>query len=377
MPGTYLMMAVLRDTWTARQGNVEQTFGYAPTYAPSTAIAADAQRVTLGVGQRAGPIDLSLVAGRAANISGIATDASGRPLAGRFVGLGRQVTGPESGAFMSAGTASIAADGSFSIKNIPPGQYSLRVQAPAAGAGANTPPEIAVMPIAIDGVDLANVALTTTPGWSIAAQILTENGTPPQARPAGFGVSATPVDADTAPDPQVNRDPDGGRVLADWSVRVSDIYGAARVRAQVPDGWWVKSIVHDGQDLADAPAEMRSGETLAGVRIIVSDRPAGVRGRLVDDKGAPITAATVVVFARDSQKWFDGSRWVRAVRPDQQGNYRVDGLPPGDYLAVAVDYVEDGAWNDAAFIESLRPHGEALILMEGETVTVALKLVTP
>ena len=377
MPGTYLVMAVLRDTWTVRQGNVEQTFGYAPTYAPSTAVAAEAQRVTLGVGQRAGPIDLSLVAGRAANISGIATDASGRPLAGRFVGLGRQVTGPESGAFMSAGTSSIAADGSFSIKNIPPGQYSLRVQAPAAGAAPNTPPEMAVMPITVDGVDLTNVTLTTTPGWSIAGQIATEAGTPPQAPPAGFSVSATPVDPDTAPDPQANRDPDGGRVLTDWSVRVSGIYGAVRVHARVPDGWWVTSIVHEGQDLLDAPAEMRSGETLTGVRIVVSDRPTSVRGRLVDDKGAPIAGATVVVFARDPQKWFEESRWVRAARPDQQGNYRVEGLPPGEYLAVALEYVEEGTWNDAAFIESLRPHGEPFTLTEGEARTVTLKLVTP
>ena len=32
MPGTYLMMAVLRDTWTVHEGTVEQTFGYAPTF---------------------------------------------------------------------------------------------------------------------------------------------------------------------------------------------------------------------------------------------------------------------------------------------------------------------------------------------------------
>jgi hypothetical protein len=234
-----------------------------------------------------------------------------------------------------------------------------------------------VMPLTIDGVDVTNIALTTSPGWSIAGQIVTEDGMPPQTRPGGFGVSATPVDADTVPDSRANRDPDSGRVLNDWSVRVSEIYGAARVHARVPDGWWVKSIVHDRRDIADTPAEMRSGESLTGVRIIVSDRPTSMRGRLVDDKGTPVTSATVVAFARDSQKWFEESRWVRVVRPDQQGNYRIDGLPPGEYLAVAVDYVEEGTWNDASFIESLRPHGEPLTLTEGEARTVALRLVTP
>ena len=79
--------------------------------------------------------------------------------------------------------------------------------------------------------------------------------------------------------------------------------------------------------------EMRSGETLSGVRIVVSDHPTSVRGRLVDDKGTPVTSATVVAFARDSQKWFEESRWIRAVRPDRQGNLpHRDGLPPGEHL---------------------------------------------
>jgi len=376
-PGTYLVMAVLRDTWTTRQGNVEQTFGYAPTYAPGTAAVAEAQRVTLGIGQRIGPVDLALVAGRAASISGTATDAVGRPLAGRTVGLGRQVVGPDSGAFMVAGNGTVSPDGTFTITNIPPGQYTLTAQAPVPGTGSNNVPERIVMPITVDSVDLTNVRLMTSPGWSMAGQIVTENGTPPNARSNGFGLSATPVDADAAPDPQATRDADSGRVMDDWSTRVSGIYGPARLHIRVPDGWWVKSIVHEGQELADTPAEMPSGETLAGVRIVVSNRPTHVQGRLVDDKGMPVTDATVVVFARDPQKWYDESRWVRAVRPDQQGNYHADGLPPGDYLAIALDYVEDGTWNDPALIDTLRENAQSLTLMEAETRTVALKLMTP
>ena len=164
MPGTYLVMAVLRETWTVRESGVEQTFGYAPTYSPGTADVAEAQRVTLGAGQQLGAIDLALVAARAASISGIATDAARRPLAGRFVGLGREISGPDSGTFMSAGGAPIAGDGTFAIKSIPPGQYKLRVQTTTAGAGPNDLPEMVVLPITIDGVDLTNIVLTTSPG---------------------------------------------------------------------------------------------------------------------------------------------------------------------------------------------------------------------
>ena len=376
MPGTYLVMAVLRETWTVRASGVERTFGYAPTYFPGTAAVAEAQRVTLRVGQRLGSIDLALVAGRAATISGIATDAAGRPLAGRFVGLGREISGPDGASFMVAGGAPVVGDGSFTIKNIPPGQYKLRVQAPTAGSGPNESPELAVLPISIDGADLPNITLTTSSGWSIAGRIVKEDGTLPQGRPDAFGLSANSVDADTAPDARA-RNADDGRIQNDWTVRVGGVFGAARVRARVPNGWWVKAILHDGRDISDTPTEMRSGEELTDLRIVVSDRPTSVRGQLVDAKGTPLKNGTIVVFAREPDKWFEESRWVRATRPDQQGSYRIDGLPPGEYLAVAVDYVEEGTWNDASFIESLREHAEPFTLAEGETRTVVLKLLTP
>jgi len=86
---------------------------------------------------------------------------------------------------------------------------------------------------------------------------------------------------------------------------------------------------------------------------------------------------TVIAFADDAAKWSDGSRWVRAVRPDQQGRYQIQGLPPGDYLAVAVDYVEDGAWNEPEYLDSIRRHGQRLTLSEAESKSLTLKPVTP
>jgi len=54
----------------------------------------------------------------------------------------------------------------------------------------------------------------------------------------------------------------------------------------------------------------------------------------------------VLVFDAATQKWFESSRRVRATRPDQDGQWQIKGLPNGEYLPIALDYVEDGAWND-------------------------------
>jgi hypothetical protein len=135
--------------------------------------------------------------------------------------------------------------------------------------------------------------------------------------------------------------------------------------------------MHDGRDVADTPMELRSGAELSAVRIVLTARPTSVRGQLTDAKGALRTTGTVLVFARDAEKWFEHSRWVRAARPDQQGHYRLDGLPPGDYYAVALDYVEDGQWFDPDYLAALREYVQPFTLGEAETTSIALKIVAP
>jgi hypothetical protein len=85
----------------------------------------------------------------------------------------------------------------------------------------------------------------------------------------------------------------------------------------------------------------------------------------------------VLVFADDLQRWTDGSRWVAAARPDQRGQYQFRGLPAGPYLAIALDYVEEGIWNDAAYLESIRHRAERFVLGDAATQALALKVATP
>ena len=55
----------------------------------------------------------------------------------------------------------------------------------------------------------------------------------------------------------------------------------------------------------------------------------------------------------------------------------MSGLPAGEYLAVAVEYVEDGLWNDPEYLESLRRYGKRFALTEAQTQVLELKVVTP
>jgi hypothetical protein len=376
-PGTYYVMAMMRDSWTVVEGGVEQTFGYAPTYFPGTMNVSDARRVTVGVGQEASNIDFGLVPGLAADISGTATDSRGGPITGQTVTVAQEMRGPGMMMMMMAAQGRVGADGSFTIKNVPPGEYKLQARATTEGKiPGTTVQESASVPISLNSANIDGISIMTSVGGSISGRVLSENGAPPTFPRDRMRVSARAVDADgdlRLPGPG-GFNADNGRVREDWTFSVTDVFGPARLRATLPDGWAVKSIQFDGSDLEDRPLDARAGQDIEGVQIIVTDRVTTVSGRFTDEKGAPVTDGTVIVFAEDAARWSEDSRFVRSARPDQQGEYLIRGLPPGDYLAVAVTYVEDGMWNDPEYLESLRVSAEKVRLAEAGTSALSLKL---
>src|SRR5206468_10368665 len=165
-PGTYYLRATMRDTWTVSENGVEQTYGYAPSYYPNTTNIGDARRLTVGVGQESSNNDIALIPGRAVTVSGTAFDSHGRPLAGQSVGLTQETRGPQMMMMMSVGNSTVSPEGTFTIRNVPPGEYKVV----ARGSG-DKGPEMMAVPIVVNGVDIDNLSLTTAAGGTIAGQI--------------------------------------------------------------------------------------------------------------------------------------------------------------------------------------------------------------
>jgi hypothetical protein len=148
----------------------------------------------------------------------------------------------------------------------------------------------------------------------------------------------------------------------------------------------VKAVRHRDRDITSTLLELGSGELLSDVEVVLTNRVTRVAGQLTDDRGVPglperfggvppVPNGTVIVFADDDGKWGEASSFVRTTRPDQQGRYEIRGLPAGDYLAVALDYVQNGAWNDPQFLESLRRDAQRFTLADGGSQALALKVV--
>jgi hypothetical protein len=139
----------------------------------------------------------------------------------------------------------------------------------------------------------------------------------------------------------------------------------------------LKAVMHDGRDISDVTLDLASRQELRDVEVIITDRVTSLGGRVTDEKNAPIHEATVLVFPSDASRWYENARDIRAARPDQQGAWQVKGLRPAEYLAVALDYVEDGAWHDPEFLDALRRYATRVQVDEGGSATAALKLTVP
>ena len=52
-------------------------------------------------------------------------------------------------------------------------------------------------------------------------------------------------------------------------------------------------------------------------------------------------------------------------------------MPAGEYLAVAMDYMEVDAWQDPEFLAALKSDATRVSIREGAAGTVSLKVVVP
>ena len=368
-PGEYVVVAYARETWES-DGKPKETLAFVPTYFPSAPNAAGAQRVKVAAGQDASGTDISLIAGRVVRVSGTAVTSLGAPAVGQTVSLGQSMRSPTGFMSMwSMDSAKVAADGTFTLRNVAPGEYTLNVRVPATG---DAPAEAAAMNLSVGPADLEGVVLTTSTGGTISGRLLFDgNAAPPQAA-SQFRIVGRPVNREVPPANLGAPTQDNGRLKPDWSFSLTGVMGANRIGvAGLPQGWAVKSIDVQGRDVTDTPLEFGAGEKYDDVVVTVTNRFPTLTGTTTDRRAAPIDAM-VIVFADDHSKWVEDSRVVRTARSDKAGTFRMAALPPGDYLVIALEYVLDGDWNDPQFLESLRDQASRVSLREGEGGTVAL-----
>ena len=368
-PGRYLVSAVL-----GQQIIGEPTLdvpGYLRTYFPGTPIPTDAEFIEVRPGLDALHVDFSLARGRTARVTGTAFSSTGEPMQGLAM-IPSYRSSPIATDSVGARTRP---DGSFEFANVSPGEYV--VQAARQRANQSTEGEFGAQLVTVNGVDVSGLEIHMSAGSSISGRFVFEDGTPPA--PRGFELSPTRLDPDSRP--FVGNATANANAYDDGTFAMYGINGPRRLRVtRAPGGWMLKSILHNGSDITDAPLDFGTAEqSLADVEVIMTSRVTAIGGTVSDARGGAVSDAAVVAFATDRSLWYEGSRFVGRAAAARDGTYSVTALAPGDYYVASVDTRQvvdvNGEIENPEFLESLIANATRVTVAEGARVTVALKMI--
>ena len=380
MPGEYIVRASVRDNgaMAAAMAVSDAPSGYPTTYYPGTTDVAQAQAVTVALGQELSSVAFSLVPSRLSRITGTVLSSEGRPLAGAVVVVRPLAGGGMGGAFNIGGGNQVRADGSFALNGVPPGEYTLDVQQRPQNMRnlGDAQLEFASIPLSVSGADISGLTILTTTGVSVTGQIVFQGQNTQKTTARGVQVTAIAPTGMPSLMGIAGRALGGGRVNNDeGTFELRGLLGQQMIRAGgIPTGWAVKTISIEGEDVTDRPYEFKAGNNLNSLVITLTDRLTDLSGAVRDTRGQAVKDYTVVICAEDQKLWGNQSRYVRTARPNQEGTFSIKGLPPGRYLAAAVESIETGTQNDPAVLEQLRPRAKGFALTEGQALTLALEM---
>jgi len=137
--------------------------------------------------------------------------------------------------------------------------------------------------------------------------------------------------------------------------------------------WTLKSAVAAGKDVLDGGLEVKPGTDVELV-VTFTDHPSELTGTLQDTSGRATPDYFIIVFAADEAFWTPASRRVRMIRPGNDGQFSVTGLPPGEYRVAALTDVVNGEWYNPTFLEGLLPASVKVAIIEGQKTTQNLKI---
>ena len=355
---------------------------YPIAFYPNARTPAEAAPVELRISEDRSGVTIQLHPVRVTRVSGIVqgpADAVSDLLL-RLMPIGLEELGQGS----EAATTVTLADGRFTFLNVPTGAYLLETRSAMVQVtyASSTNPATAVpAPVAFPGQHAAGGFVAAGPAGAQYTSLQTW-------RPQRYWVQQTVTVGDEsidhlavilrppvavsgriewAPDakpssPSLVLEPADGRpslgALTDVSFNSAPGFkieglmaGEYVLRARTPNTA-VASVIWNGQDYTDRPFDAREGKDFTGVVVTLTSASASVSGTVSD---AGTTGAAVIAFPVERDRWvnygFNPTR-LKSALASQDGRFRLDGLPVGDYYLVAVPAAQERAWIDPAFLNA-------------------------
>jgi hypothetical protein len=346
-PGRYWISATYRGQMMfgdapARNTADKPEESYVTTYYPNSLDAAGARYIDVQAGQELPGIDLRMRKARVYRIRGKVTGSSVRNV--------RLMVMPRDGApffgFPGMG-AMVKEDGSFEIGAVQSGSYYVSAM-PMQGM-MNALGKVAVD---VGQENVENVTLALGSGASLKGSIRVDGDLQQLEQRLGKKITFDSVRIQPMPAGMIPFGASMGTAKDDGSFVIENV-APDKYRLMVmgfPQGTYLKSIRVGDQEALDSGFELSTGVS-AAVQITLGVGVGQVTGTVQDAKQQPASGAMVTLLPDPIKE--ERNDLQRITTTDQNGQFTLQGIPPGEYKLYAWEDVEPGSYMDPEF---LKPH---------------------
>jgi hypothetical protein len=242
--------------------------------------------------------------------------------------------------------------GVFEVRGVLPGSYDV-IASFGNFHGRTT--------IQIGSADLDNVRVALLPDFEINMQVKIENA------PPNTDVSKLQARLDPDYSGPARRQPSGM-----WQWRPAWAATPYRVSVdQLPENTYLKSARLGDLDLLTTP--MRFDRSPGDPVEIVLGLGSTISGTIANTTLEPGTTALVALIPDEARR--GRSDLYKSVQTDTQGRFRFAGVAPGDYVLLAWENVEEGAWRYPDFIRRYEDRAKTIHVDENSNPTIQLSVI--
>jgi len=332
-----------------------------PVYFPGIVDMQMASPLAVGAGTVTGGVDISIAPGivQTHHIRGRVIDGSnGQPLARASVTAIPRTLEP----LRSVPAAQSDANGFFDLAGAIPGSYFLIAQTRNSG----------VVEIEVGNRDLDGIAVVTTQGFKLTGRFMMEGRAADGREPrlAGLRIARLVRDPDLPGVPSAEFT--STSPAEDGSFRMDVAPGDFQVQVRGLGNGYVKSMRMGNDDVLDGGLHIRTAPENP-LEIVIGLDAGTIQGTAVNaqQQALPNRRVTLIPDVRLRHR----ADLYQSVQTDNSGQFRLQGIPPGNYKLFAWEGIETGAWLDPAFIRDYEDRGTTVSVRPAGSENVQLTVI--
>jgi len=264
-------------------------------------------------------------------------------------------------------------DGSFEIRDVSPGAYTILATVDNAAV-----PMMARQSLQVTSANVEGLRLAPQAGGAIRGRLRMESSAAAGPDPSQMFLTLRPADGEDdalAMLSSVGSADTLARVNGDGSFEWKNVpaghYSVEISDASALPDWFLKSVAAGGRDAVDSGFSVTGGTTT--LDLLASGNGAVAEGVATNQKDEPV--ADAVVAAVPEARFRSHPDHYRKGVTDQRGRFILRGMPPGDYTLFAWESVDGEAYYNPDFLRSYEGQGKTLHVNEKERASLQLKVV--